>query len=282
MDVDLSSSSRKGKRGLDSASDFAHKNAEELSGTSKLSKKTANAKANDVGSNFNKAADGNIGSLARPKYVKNDHPPYIVHIHPLEGYNNNNSVLHPLTISRIVTRIVFNEVVEIKKIGRGKVSVQLANFNAANRLVDNQSLRLHKLRAFIPAYKTVSTGIIRGVPEEIEIENAIPFFESPVKIVQVRRLNHRSRIEGQTQYIPSRSICVKFSAQSMPQHIFLFKVKHEVFPYVPSVKVCFSCFKVGHVSRVCRGKPRCIYCGKDKHPKDVQCELKETPPRCQL
>lgn len=133
--------------------------------------------------------NNNIGLKARAKYTRNDAAPFIVHIHPLEEDSNNASFLHPLTISRIITGIVFNDVIEIKKIGRGKIAVYLANFSAANRLVEDKSLALHKLRAFILAYRTISTGIIRGVPQDIDIEKTIPYFESPAKVIQVRRLN---------------------------------------------------------------------------------------------
>lgn len=66
----------------------------------------------------------------------------------------------------------------------------------------------------------------------------------------------------------------------MPRHISLFKARHEVFPFIPKVKVCFACYKVGHVSKVCRDKPRCIFCGKERHPNGEQCELKDTPHKC--
>ncbi|XP_011687514.1 PREDICTED: uncharacterized protein LOC105449826 [Wasmannia auropunctata] len=33
-------------------------------------------------------------------------------------------------------------------------------------------------------------------------------------------------------------------------------------PHVPRARICYSCFRAGHVSASCRSTPRCLYCGE--------------------
>jgi len=44
--------------------------------------------------------------------------------------------------------------------------------------------------------------------------------------------------------------------------------------------MCFSCYRVEHISKACKGKPRCIFCGKDLHDDNDSCPEKNKPPRC--
>ncbi|XP_011687037.1 PREDICTED: uncharacterized protein LOC105449478 [Wasmannia auropunctata] len=68
--------------------------------------------------------------------------------------------------------------------------------------------------------------------------------------------------------------------QSLPTHVTLFWARHEVHPYIPKARVCYSCYRAGHVSAACRSQPRCIYCGNAPHGNDVICPLKEDTPCC--
>lgn len=75
----------------------------------------------------------------------------------------------------------------------------MAEFNtaaAANNLTESQILATYKLKAFIPAYRTIRTDIIRDVPiDESIIKEAIV---SQKKVVEVKRINRVSRINGET------------------------------------------------------------------------------------
>ncbi|XP_011706925.1 PREDICTED: uncharacterized protein LOC105462095, partial [Wasmannia auropunctata] len=70
------------------------------------------------------------------------------------------------------------------------------------------------------------------------------------------------------------------NGQVLPSHVNLFWSRHEVRPYVPKARICYSCFRAGHVSASCRSTPRCLYCGKPPHSEGSVCPLKNSMPRC--
>jgi len=106
----------------------------------------------------------------------------------------------------------------------------------------------------------------------------LEFFNAPSKVV--RRLNRRIKINGEVKYVPSRTVCLKFAGQLLPKYIFFSRTRHEVYPFIPKVQICFSCFRVGHISKSCKSKPRCLFCGNDAHDNDDPCAYRNNAPRC--
>jgi len=80
----------------------------------------------------------------------------------------------------------------------------------------------------------------------------LQFFDSPFKVLEVKRLNRRMKINGEIKYIPSRTICLKFADQIFPKYVFLCRNRYEVFPYISKVKICFSCHRIGHLAKIAR------------------------------
>jgi len=99
------------------------------------------------------------GNKSKIQYVSTDNPPYIVHVHSL--VNDPAKSLHPLLISRALSRIAYSEIKEIKKIDRGKVLVEMTSAKAANDLTNNCSLEKEGLTAFVPVCRTVRSGIVK-------------------------------------------------------------------------------------------------------------------------
>ncbi|XP_071580218.1 uncharacterized protein [Temnothorax nylanderi] len=254
-----------------------------------------NVKSTPPGKSFikNNAAKDNSSSssplaknrnLINFRYASTDKPPFIVHIRTITDEGNNDTGkppdTHPLLIGRVVTQIVSGGLQEIKKISKGHVQVVLTSAEAANRLIDDRSLASYGLKAFIPSYKTARTGIIRDIPQSLTIENLLENLESSPKTIEAHRLNRRIKDGNSYRYEPSRSVCVKFAGQSLPNSVSIFKVRHTIFLFVPKVKICFSCYRAGHISKVCKDKPCCLYCGKDKHDEGIECSNKDSPYKC--
>jgi len=108
----------------------------------------------------------------------------------------------------------------------------------------------------------------------------LEFFDAPCKVVEVRRLNRRIRINSEVKYVPSHTVCLKFAGQLLPRYIFFCRTRHEVYPFIPKVQICFSCYRIGHISKVCKSKPRCLFCGDDVHEDKESCPNKNRDPRC--
>jgi len=204
-------------------------------------------------------------------------PPYIVN----PGTTQDTALPHTLHISRVLSQIFPRDILEIKKVGRGKVLVQTTTYEAANRLVINNSLS-YNLRAFIPSYKILRTGIVRDVLscEDISVELLRESISSPIKVLELHRLNRRVKMSNEIQYVPSHTVCLKFVGQSLPRFIYLFNCRYLVLPFIPKTRICFACFRIRYLSKTCKSHPRCLYCGEAAHDSSDTCSQKQGPPRC--
>lgn len=223
-------------------------------------------------------ASNSVSAASALTYSAKDKPPYVVFIQPVNA--DNNFVTHPLEIGRVLSKYVYNEVLEIKKIGRNKVMAEIQSASSANKLVASQPLMNENFKISIPPFKVLRTGIIRDIPQNFELKDIRTFLESDVKILDIEKLNKRIKENGVSKFIPSRTLRIKFAGQTLPKHVFLFKIRHQVLPYIPATKICYNCFRIGHVSIACKSRPRCINCGGDRHEEKVQCPKAQDSPRC--
>lgn len=209
-------------------------------------------------------------SFVQTSYSSADLAPFIVHIRSTDNADSN---LHPLTISKKLSLIAMHDLLRIKKLGRSQLSAEFKTASAANKVIADSSLPAAKLNAYIPSYRSLRVGVIKDIPVDMDRDELIRAIESPYKVLDIYRLNRRVRIENEVKYVPSKTICVKFAGQVLPKHVALYRLRHEVYPYIPKVKICFSCFRVGHIGKWCKSKPRCARCGKDKHDSENSCPL---------
>jgi len=210
------------------------------------------------------------------RYNIKDQPLFLVHVQSTQDSGSS----YPLHISRVLSQIFPRDILEIKKVGRNKVQVQTNTYEAANRLVSNGSLSAHNLSAFIPSYKVLRTGIVRDVPQDISVELLRESISSPIKVLELHRLNRRTKSGTDIHYVPSRTVCLKFAGQSLPQFIYLFNSKYSVFPFISKTRICFSCFRVGYLSKACKSRPRCLHCGDAAHDSSQICAQTQGPPKC--
>jgi len=121
------------------------------------------------------------------RYNSKDLPPFIAQVQSIQ----ESAFSHPLHISRTLSNILPRGILEIRKSGRGKVLVQTNTYEVTNRLVDNKSLSAHNLKAFIPSYRILRCGIVRDIPQDFSADIIKEFISSPIKILDLHRLNHR-------------------------------------------------------------------------------------------
>lgn len=145
------------------------------------------------------------------QYSSYDKSPYVVYIYN-KNLNSNSDSAHPLLVSKLVSNIAYNDIVEMKKIGRGKIMAELKSAKSANNLVSSSLLDANNLRAFIPAYRTLRSGIVKDIPPSISIESIRNAIEAPTfKILEISRLNRRARVNGESKTVPSSTLIIKFA-----------------------------------------------------------------------
>ncbi|KYN07217.1 hypothetical protein ALC62_01817 [Cyphomyrmex costatus] len=143
--------------------------------------------------------------------------------------------------------------------------VDLKTASAANNLVKCSLLQNHNLKAYIPTYRTLRIGVIRDVSIDIDDEMAKRHLVSQSKIIEVNCLMLRTVKDGKAVLSPSKSLCIKFAGQSLPKFVSLFYTKHAVSTFIPKVRICYNCYRSGHISKSCRSKARCMRCGDAPH-----------------
>jgi len=210
------------------------------------------------------------------RYSNRESPPYIVQVQS----SSDSLFPHPLHISRTLSQIFPREITEVKKVGKGKVHVFLKSFEAANKMILNTTLVDHNLKAFIPLHRILRTGIIRDIPQDFTLEALKEEISSPIEILEIYRLNRRVKCGNEFQYIPSRTICIKFAGQSLPSYIGLYSFRYPVFPFIPKARICFACFRIEHLSKACKSNPRCLFCRNPGHDSSTDCPNKSLPAKC--
>jgi len=116
------------------------------------------------------------------RYHSRDKPPFAIQVQPLQ--DSDPSTFHPLHISRILSQICSRGVLEVRKADRNKVIAEMCSYEAANKLVDNKFLSTHKLKALIPLYHILCTGIVRDVPQDISVDLLKESTSLPIKILE--------------------------------------------------------------------------------------------------
>jgi len=191
-----------------------------------------------------------VPSVATHRYSNKDQSSFIVQVQSTQ----DSGLSHPLHISRIISQTFPRDILEIRKAGRSKVLVQTSTYEAANRLVSNSSLSSHSLQAFIPSYKVLRAGIVKDVSQDVSVELIRESISSPIKILEIHRLNRRLKVDNEVRYVPSRTLYLKFAGQSLPRFVYLSNCIYAVFLFVLKTRICFSCFKVGHLSKSCKSR----------------------------
>ena len=186
---------------------------------------------------------------------------YIIHIIPMD---NDVKRLFPMTIGRMIHDLKIEGIRKIKQESRRCILVEFAKASQANSIIDDARIKAKNLKVIIPSKALFLFGLIRGVDVDLSSEQIIDFVSSPFPIVHARRLNRRVVDDkGQVNYVPTKSVDLKFRFSKLPAHVYMFSISLEVSTYVPAPRVCVQCLRYGHTQKFCRGKARCTKCGGD-------------------
>lgn len=107
-----------------------------------------------------------------------------------------------------------------------------------------------KVRAFEPRGKVSSVGIVRNVDIALSDAEIVGALRSSVSIRCVRRLGKSSTVR------------IEFASATLPQHIYVGLVRHEVDLYVNNPLQCHRCGLFGHVAASCKRKLACLRCAQ--------------------
>ncbi|EGI69594.1 hypothetical protein G5I_01680 [Acromyrmex echinatior] len=106
----------------------------------------------------------NPGDKIPLRYGTRDMGPFVVYMYP----NNRDSTIHPMLINRIIAKVSILDILEIKKIDRGKILIVVKTASVANRF---------------------SEPALYRSPQQLDLEILKECIESPkAKVLNVQRL----------------------------------------------------------------------------------------------
>ena len=132
----------------------------------------------------------------------------------------------------------------------------------------------HRVSCFELGIASVRSGVISGVPLEMDME---PFRD----LVGVEKVRRMSRFKDGRKEL-TQSVMLTFCGD-LPERIYVDYITYRVRPFESGPLRCFCCQEYGHAAAVCRGVKKCGRCGvvgcdssceQEKEPECIHCKGK--------
>lgn len=194
-------------------------------------------------------------------YLETDEGPFIIHA---ESKDKNIGRLHPMAVGRIFHRNLINiskDIENISAIGKNKIKITFNNYKSANRVIRENLLDIFNIKAFIPRYKLVRTGIIFDIDPDLEEEEIFNCIRCDSEVISIKCLKSKN---NESMKPNSQRVKILFRGNMLPERVFIHSVSCRVMPYIQRLIQCHKCWRFGHIKIQCRSKERCKKCA-DEH-----------------
>lgn len=161
-------------------------------------------------------------------------------------------------------------ITDMKYVGLHKTIVFVSSYTKANALVNEINSGSGLYRAYVPKHLVSITGVIAGIPTDIDVDDIKADIICEVPILSVTRM---TRWDGQNR-IPINGLSITFRAKELPKMVKIFCCVSRVRTFTPKVVICKNCLRHGHRTDNCRGARRCDRCSQ-RHDQDheyVNCQ----------
>lgn len=201
-------------------------------------------------------------------YVARDAPPYRVYIEIMD----NTKRINKFSVGSMLRKMdkYRNHMTELKYLGRNKIIVFFNSWVKANMLVGEETLREKGYKAYIPRHLVCITGVIGGIPMDIEMEDIQQDVECMYSVVNVYRLNRWDREQGKK--VASNRVSVTFRSNKLPESMKVFGTSVKVQPYVRRFVFCENCHRFGHRKESCKSNKRCERCSRIHTESAEECQ----------
>jgi len=122
-----------------------------------------------------------VNSQKKNKYSASNCPPFLVHVESKDGNIGN---VHPMRLGKALADY-FPTISSIKRLGKNIIAVNFKFSFDANQFAQSNNLLPENWVAYIPNYKILRTGIVRGVDPLLsseEVLQGIKWRDRPMEI----------------------------------------------------------------------------------------------------
>ncbi|XP_032684357.1 uncharacterized protein LOC116850308 [Odontomachus brunneus] len=168
---------------------------------------------------------------------------------------------------------------DLKHLGNSKFSVNMADYQVANKLVEVMSRKRNDIFpesiwiAYVPNYKIFRAMVTRDLDSTVTYEDMENLDPPPEwqgnwkKPISIQYIKHRTIITkedntSEVVYKPTRTNIVTFHYSSVQKSAIYFDIRVYFTLFVQKVRRCTHCQRFGHVSAQCRGGESARVCVK--------------------
>lgn len=178
----------------------------------------------------------------------------VVYVESTEDEKLGNK--NPMTLTKLFTENV-KGIVGVHRVNAYKIGITFRKPAPANNFLKmDHFLNKNKFRAFVPAYLSEKTGVIRYVPTDMSNEDIYKNISCDAEVISIKRFMRK--VDG--ILTPLGTVAVTFAATTLPQYVYIQLFRYPVHTYIPPLVQCFKCLKFNHSAKVCRAVQMCSSC----------------------
>lgn len=173
---------------------------------------------------------------------------------------------NPFLINKLITNSDFRYL-PIKDIRPNKAQKLIAiefktelTEEKIGQLISITELGDYNVTCQIPNSDKYIQGVISPIPTDISLDELREGInsENEITIVKIERLKRKV----DTGWVDSQSVKITITNKILPSSVMVNYMKFNIRPYTSDIMQCYKCQRIGHTSKSCKAKTRCMLCGE--------------------
>lgn len=174
---------------------------------------------------------------------------------------SQNALPKQFALAKIFEEYKISNIEKVKYVSSSKIIITFEKESSADLFIQSKVCTHLDWRCVKTTEVGLSYGVIRNVDMDLTEQDILLHLAGPYEIMSARRLMRRNMDDKGAAWIPCESIRLGFKGASVPSHVFIYKMRVKVEPYIFPVTQCSRCWKFGHTLKFCPSKkiicPKC-------------------------